>query len=180
LERDSPSFYFSTQTEIHPRARDLTSPAHRFSVALPRIFYCKVLVRLQTRLAFCYRRPRLWFCWRVFLLNWISVLSHFLDRARRVFSDCHAPVDFPPSMLWLAFSQIYFHGLAQTHFLCVWISRPYYSLSRVKLRSRFSLARRSGWFRADHVTQFHPICLLVSQRLLVSSSWSRVALCAAK
>jgi hypothetical protein len=28
LERASPIFYFSTQTKIHPRARDLASPAH--------------------------------------------------------------------------------------------------------------------------------------------------------
>jgi hypothetical protein len=97
----------------------LTSPAHRFSVALPRIFYRRVLVRLQTRLAFCYRRPRLWFCRRVFLLSWISVLSRFLGRARHEFSDCRAPLDFPPSMLWLAFCQIYFHGLTRTRFLCL-------------------------------------------------------------
>jgi hypothetical protein len=127
MERASPSFYFPTQTEICPRAHDLTSPALRFSVALPRIFYRRVLVRLQTRLAFCYRRPRLWFCRRVFLLSWISVLSRFLGRARHEFSDCRAPLDFPPSMLWLAFCQIYFHGLTRTRFLCVWISHPYYS-----------------------------------------------------
>jgi hypothetical protein len=126
LERASPIF-FSTQTEIRPRACDLASPAHHFSVALPRIFYRSILVRLQTQLAFCYHRPRLWFCRCVFLFNWISVLSHFLGRARREFSDCRAPVDFPPSMIRVAFCQIYFHGLAWTHFLCVWISRPYYS-----------------------------------------------------
>jgi hypothetical protein len=55
LERASPIF-FSTQTEIRPRACDLASPAHHFSVALPRIFYRSILVRLQTQLAFCYHR----------------------------------------------------------------------------------------------------------------------------
>jgi hypothetical protein len=102
LERVSPIF-FSTQTEIRPRACDLASPAHHFSVALSRIFYHSILVRLQTQLAFCYRRPRLWFCRHVFLFSWISVLSRFLGRARHEFSDCRAPVDFPPSMLRLAF-----------------------------------------------------------------------------
>jgi hypothetical protein len=44
LERASPIFYFSTQTKIHPRARDLASPAHHFSVALPRILFHSILV----------------------------------------------------------------------------------------------------------------------------------------